>query len=77
MFRGNYEQHKLMNKNRPREREAAIRLSNLRGKVGESGGKGKRSTKGLVCMHMGLASGHRQQGSGGIYGKGLGMGMGG
>ena len=43
-----------MNKNRPREREAVIRLSNLRGKVREDGGKGKRSTKGLVCMHMGL-----------------------
>ena len=64
-----------MNKNRPREREAAIRLSSLRGKVGEGRGKGKRSTKGLVCMHMGLASGHGQQGGEGIYREGLGMGI--
>ena len=61
-----------MNKNRPREREAAIRHSNLRGKVREDGGKGKRSTKGLVYMHMGLASGHGQQGGGGICREGLG-----
>ena len=69
----------MNNTNRPREREPAIRLSNLRGKVREDGGKGKRSTKGLVCIHMGLASGHGQWGlggRGGISRKGFGMGMG-
>ena len=67
----------MNNTNRPREREAAIRLSNLRGKVREDGGKGKRSTKGLVYIHMGLASGHGQWGWGwGISREGFGMGMG-
>ena len=54
----------MNNINRPREREPAIRLSNLRGKVRVDGSKGKRSTKGLVCIHMGLASGHGQRGRG-------------
>ena len=45
-----------------------IRLSNLRGKVGEGGGKGERSTKGLVCMHS-LTSGHGQQGDEGMSGE--------
>ena len=63
------EQHKLMNKNRSRDRETLIRPLNLRGKVGEGGGKRERSTKGLVCMHISLINGHRQQGGGGINGK--------
>ena len=46
-----------MNKNRPGDREALIRLSNLRRKVREGGGKEERSTKGLVCMHISLTSG--------------------
>ena len=37
-----------MNKNTPGDREASIRLSNIRG---EDGGKRERSTKGLVCTH--------------------------
>ena len=45
-----------MNRNRPGDREAAIRLSGLREKVGEGGGKGEISTKGLVCMHISLTS---------------------
>ena len=64
-------QHKL-NKNRFRDREASIGLSNLRGKVGEVGGKGERSTKGLVCMHISLTNGHRQKGGEGMSG-GLGL----
>ena len=43
------EQHKLMNKNRSRDREASIRPSNLRGKAGEGRGKGERPTKGLYA----------------------------
>ena len=66
-----------MNRNRPGDREAVIRLSNLRGKVGEGRGKGERSTKGLVCMHISLTSGHGQGGRGGMCGEGFGMGMGG
>ena len=65
-----------MNGNRPGDRGAAIRLSNLRGKVGEGWGKGEISTKGLVCMHISLTRGHGQQGVG-IHGEGFGMGMGG
>ena len=60
------EQHKLMNKNRSRDREALIRPSNLRGKVGEGGSKGERSTKGLVCMHISITNGHRHQWSEGM-----------
>ena len=71
------EQHKLMNKNRSRDIEISIILSNLKGKVVEGGGKGGRSTKGLVCVYMGLAGGHGQLGGGGICGEGFGMGMGG
>ena len=46
-----------MNKNR----EALVRLSNLREKVGEGGGKRERSTEGLVCMHVSLSNGHRHR----------------
>ena len=60
------EQHKLMDKSRSRDREASIRLSNLRWKVGVGGGKGKRSTKGLVCMHISLTNGHRHRGGEGM-----------
>ena len=60
-----------MNKNRPRDKEAWIRLSDLRGSVGEGEDKGERSTKGLVCIHMSLTSGQGQQGgAGGMCGKG-------
>ena len=45
------EQHKLINKNRSRDREVSIRLLNLKGKVGEGGGKEERSTKGLIIMY--------------------------
>ena len=69
------EHHKLMNKNRSRDKEALIRPSNLRGKVGEDGSKAERSTKELVCMHISLTNGHRQQGgeviSGGVGGNGV------
>ena len=61
----------MINRNRPGDREAVIRLSNLKGKVGDGGGKGKRSIKGLVCMHISLISDHGQQGVG-IHGRGLG-----
>nr|KAF6285915.1 hypothetical protein mMyoMyo1_009474 [Myotis myotis] len=53
------EQHKLMNKNRSRDIEPSNRLSNLREKAGE-GGEGKRSTKGLLCIHMNMTNKHRQ-----------------
>ena len=66
------EQHKLMNQNRSRDREASIRCSNFRGKVGESGGKGKRSTKALVCMHISITNGHRHQGGEGMNRSGEG-----
>ena len=52
----------IMNKSRPRDREALLRLSNLRRKVGEGGRKRERSTKGLVCMHISLTNGRRQHG---------------
>ena len=39
-----------MNKNRPREREAANRLSNLRGKGGEGGVKGEEISQ-RTCVH--------------------------
>ena len=55
-----------MNKNR--SREALIRYSNLRGKVGEAEGKGERSTKGLVCMHISLTNGHGHKGGEGMKG---------
>ena len=61
-----------MNRDRTGDREAVIRLSGLRGKVGEGGGKGDISTKGLVCMHMGLASGHGQRGVEAYMGRNLG-----
>ena len=61
-----------MNKNRSRDREASIRPSNLRGKVGEGGGKEERSTKGLVCMHMSLTNGPRHQGGEGMTGEAMG-----
>ena len=60
-----------MNKSRPRDKEAWIRLSDLRRRVGEGGGKGERSTKGLVCIHMSLTSGQGQQGVGNCVGRGL------
>ena len=50
------ELHKLINKNRSRDREASIRPSNLRGKVGKGGGKEERSIKGLVYMHISLTN---------------------
>ena len=59
-----------MNKNRSRDREASIRLSNLT--VGEGMGKGERSTKGLVCMNISLTNVHRQQGGEGMNGEGWG-----
>ena len=62
------EQHKLMNRDRSRDREASIRLSNLRGKIDEGMGKEERSTKGLICMHISLTNGHRHQGCEGMVG---------
>lgn len=32
----------------------------------ESGGEGKKSTKGLVSLHMSMSNGHRQQRGGGM-----------
>ena len=49
--RGNNEQHKLMNKNRPREREVVIKLSNLRGKAGEGVVRGRNQPKNL-CAYI-------------------------
>ena len=63
------EQHNLMNKNRSRDRETSIRPSHLRGKVCV-GDRGPGSTKGLVCMHIGLTNGHRQQVGEGMNGGG-------
>ena len=61
-YMGYNDQDNLMNKNRSRDREALIRPSNLRGKVGKGEGKGERSTKGFVCMHLSQTNGHRHQG---------------
>lgn len=50
-----------MNKNRSTDIVASNRPSILRGKAEEGGrGKGKTSTKGLVCMHISITNGHRQ-----------------
>ena len=65
------EQHKLMNENRSRDREASIRLSNLRGKVWKGVCKRESSTKGLVCMHISLTRGHRHQGGEDMSGGGV------
>ena len=62
------EQHKLMNRDRSRGKEAWIRLPDLRGKVGEGGGREERSTKGLVCMNISLTNGHEHNGGEGMRG---------
>ena len=43
------EQHKLMNRNRSRDREALIRLSNFRGKIGEGRERGRDQPKDLYA----------------------------